>query len=529
MRYIFLVVVVLTKAASIVPAQRISGSIDRPAEVSPVVNPGFLTHISQKGLNFVAAYARTRVANVLRTNVHYNFTGQLATKSFNFSLNGLKINRFNENFFLSQIDILSGLGFGWRVADLTLTTESSYRISSANSKARGIANIKAYRSMVDFLFSAQVGEDGRLNIVMEDCRFIINTVTVQFSQTSADLFVRFLPLINRMAKDKLQQLFCPTFAAEILPLLTDRLLHFSPTTNLFSRYFLNSALLYSVAFRAQSIEMQHIGNSFVMLKQSGLSLNDFRLPYDAPPLIASATNNEHMVNIFMSNHTLASLLFWMDQFSEFDYDLSPETAPTKEMAEYFMTECDKESVCAGTLFPSLSRKFPRSHVEIKVTSITYPRVQIKADKIVVTMKSSVSGSVHRQRGNESFLTAKMDGIYAIRNMKMVDYALFGKLELESFIIADVVSQIEEINTESMEFLVTAFNDLVVAKDMATKLDKGIQLPKLIDFEMLNARVTFEQDRIVVAADLCAGNQCRNPVVAENSDSESVHYYDEVAT
>lgn len=54
-----------------------------------------------------------------------------------------------------------------------------------------------------------------------------------------------------------------------------------------------------------------------------------RLIIIAPPLAVNATDDERMVNIFLSNHTLASLLFWMDQFSEFDYELSPDTAKDK--------------------------------------------------------------------------------------------------------------------------------------------------------------------------------------------------------
>jgi hypothetical protein len=63
-----------------------------------------------------------------------------------------------------------------------------------------------------------------------------------------------------------------------------------------------------------------------------------------------------MVDFYMSNYTLASLFFWMDQYRLFDYEISSEsmannTGAGSGISEYLRTECGSEEICAGSLFP----------------------------------------------------------------------------------------------------------------------------------------------------------------------------------
>lgn len=82
-------------------------------------------------------------------------------------------------------------------------------------------------------------------------------------------------------------------------------------------------------------------------------LNDFRLPFRSPPLPVGSEEPqpEAMVEFTMSNYTLASLLYWMDQYRKFDYEISKESINNTALVGYLRTECSSEDVCAGTLFP----------------------------------------------------------------------------------------------------------------------------------------------------------------------------------
>lgn len=68
-------------------------------------------------------------------------------------------------------------------------------------------------------------------------------------------------------------------------------------------------------------------------------------------------DSSHMVTFQLSNYTLASLLFWVDQYRKFDYEISKNSVNDSNIAGYLRTECGAQDICAGTLFPGkLSNK-----------------------------------------------------------------------------------------------------------------------------------------------------------------------------
>lgn len=85
---------------------------------------------------------------------------------------------------------------------------------------------------------------------------------------------------------------------------------------------------------------------------SGLNrLNDFRLPFASTPITVDNSDNRSMLEFTMSNYTLVSLLYWMDQNRNFDYEISKESINNTLMVRYLRTECGLNDICAGTLFP----------------------------------------------------------------------------------------------------------------------------------------------------------------------------------
>lgn len=53
-----------------------------------------------------------------------------------------------------------------------------------------------------------------------------------------------------------------------------------------------------------------------------------------------------------------------------------------------------------------------------------------------------------------------------------DYTLKAELAIDTFKISDVVSLVDGIDAGSIEFLINALNELIIADDMAKKLKDG---------------------------------------------------------
>jgi hypothetical protein len=61
----------------------------------------------------------------------------------------------------------------------------------------------------------------------------------------------------------------------------------------------------------------------------------------------------------------------------------------------------------------------------------------------------------------------------MHKIKFKDYTLTGTLSIDSFKISDVVSLVEGIDAGSIEFLITALNDLIINEDITKKLKDGL--------------------------------------------------------
>lgn len=83
---------------------------------------------------------------------------------------------------------------------------------------------------------------------------------------------------------------------------------------LFDHYFINYGLIGPISYSKDGIDMRHRGNVFGILRQGRTRLNDFRLPFRSSPLLPLINDSKNMVTFQFSNYTMASLLFWMDQY-----------------------------------------------------------------------------------------------------------------------------------------------------------------------------------------------------------------------
>uniref|UniRef100_A0A915DTF3 Lipid-binding serum glycoprotein C-terminal domain-containing protein n=1 Tax=Ditylenchus dipsaci TaxID=166011 RepID=A0A915DTF3_9BILA len=301
---------------------------------------------------------------------------------------------------------------------------------------------------------------------------------------------------------------------------------------LFDHYFINYGLIGPIVYSSEgAVEMRHRGNVFGRTR-----LNDFRLPFRSSPLMLqeATTEPKNMVTFQFSNYTLSSLLFWMDQYRKFDFEISKQSVNDSSIAGYLRTECGPKDICAGTLFPALAQSFSNGLVNIKTHTVTYPHVRLEQGKAYVILDSRIDAFVSQPDRNRRFLTASMLAELTLTKPTFKDYTFKAQLVIDSFKISDVVSLVEGIDAGSIEFLINALNELIIAEDILKKLKDGIKLPILLDFDQSHSEVHFEKDRMWIGADYCFDEQCKR--AAANSTNEKggklgqsqdmdVNYYD----
>ena len=316
-----------------------------------------------------------------------------------------------------------------------------------------------------------INADGHLKTDMQKCRIQLIELTFGFSPNDSELLRNYIPFIHRAVRDNIDQILCPSFHAEIIPVISNRLLNTPMSSALFDHYFINYGLIGPVKYQPNSVELMHRGNVFGILRQGRTRLNDFRLPFRSAPL-SIVPDPKHMVTFQMSNYTIVSLLYWMDQYRKFDYEISKSSVNDSNIAGYLRTECGKNDVCAGTLFPSLSQKFSNGVVNIKTHTVTFPQVKLENGKVIIIVDSRIDAFVQQADRNRRFLTASMLAEVSLQNLVFNNYRLTGKLSIDSFKITDLISLVDGIDESSVEFLITALNELLIAQDMAKKLKDG---------------------------------------------------------
>lgn len=71
-----------------------------------------------------------------------------------------------------------------------------------------------------------------------------------------------------------------------------------------------------------------------------------------------------------------------------------------------------------------------------------------------------------------FLTSGMMAELKLEKSIFQNYSLTSEMRIDKFKIFDVISLIDGIDETSLEFLVSALNELLIGDDVAKKLSKG---------------------------------------------------------
>ncbi|KAI6191483.1 hypothetical protein M3Y97_00233000 [Aphelenchoides bicaudatus] len=496
----------------------------------PNIFPGFSTRINSKAFTLLNEYLARRVNKFMKFGtVSYNLTVPL-TPQVRFSLVSSGITSFDGATFQSTTRVIPGKEVVWTGSNLRMTINSAYKLSSSAGEISGSVPITFDRTLIELGLQTNLNSDGHLKTDLQRCRVLLSDLHFDFAQSDADLIRNYIPFVHRAVRDQIDNLLCPTFHAELVPVISNRLVNTPMSAALFDHYFINYGLTAPINYlQNDAVEMLHRGNVFGILRQGRTRLNDFRLPFRAAPLV-SVPDSSHMVTFQLSNYTLASLLFWVDQYRKFDYEISKNSINDTNIAGYLRTECGAKEICAGTLFPSLAQRFSNGLVNIRTHTVTFPQVRFEPGKVIITVDSRIDAFVSQVDKNRRFLTANMLAELQMHKIKFKDYTLTGTLSIDSFKISDVVSLVEGIDAGSIEFLINALNDLIINEDITKKLKDGIRFPIVFDFEQSFSQVTFEKDRMLIHADYCFEEGCKlqaatsGASTAQSQDTE-VNYYD----
>ncbi|KAI6205600.1 hypothetical protein M3Y94_00810400 [Aphelenchoides besseyi] len=491
---------------------------------------GFTTRVNSRALDLLADYLKQRVNKFVKFGtVAFNLTVPL-TPQVRFSLQSNGVTLFDGATFASQLKVTAGREIVWTGSNLRVTVNAIYRLISAAGEISGQVPISFERTVIELGLLTNVNTDGHLKTDLQRCRVVLSDLRVDFPPSDIELIRSYVPFVHRAVRDQIDNLLCPTFHAELVPVISNRLLNTPLSAALFDHYFINYGLIGPLLYQNDAIELLHRGNVFGILRQGRTRLNDFRLPFRSAPLISSA-DTQHMVTFQLSNYTISSLLFWMDQYRKFDYEISKQSVNDTNIAGYLRTECGAQDICAGTLFPALAQRFSNGLVNIKTHTVTFPHVRFEPGKVVIVVDSRIDAFVAQSEKNRRFMTANMLAELGLRKVKFKDYTLTGQLNIESFKISDVVSLVDGIDAGSIEFLINALNDLIINDDITKKLKDGIKLPIVFDFEQTTSQVTFEKDRMIIGADFCFEDNCKTAAatasaakVDQNQDTD-VNYYD----
>ncbi|KAK6033354.1 hypothetical protein OSTOST_00432 [Ostertagia ostertagi] len=236
-------------------------------------------------------------------------------------------------------------------SNLNVTVLTSFHLDTPTGELTGSSPLSFDRTNVELLLWTGVNADGHLKTDLVTCKVAANNVELTLAAADKPI-ANYLPVIMHFIKERIEQAICPSFHAELVPVVSNRLMNTPMSAALFEHFFVNYGLLSPVEYTDSKVVMRHRGNAFGILRQGRTRLNDFRLPFRASPLVDGPPSDK-MVDFILSNYTMSSLLFWMDQYRKFDYEISRTAQNNSAIAGYLKTDCAKDDICAGTLFPAL--------------------------------------------------------------------------------------------------------------------------------------------------------------------------------
>ena len=114
---------------------------------------------------------------------------------------------------------------------------SGYKLLSENGEIVGQLPFTFDKASIEIGLISGVNSDGHLKTDLERCRVVNGELQFDFNSADSDLLHNYLPYIYRSVREQLDNLLCPTFHSELVPVIANRLLNSPMSAALFDHYF----------------------------------------------------------------------------------------------------------------------------------------------------------------------------------------------------------------------------------------------------------------------------------------------------
>nr|CDJ86981.1 LBP/BPI/CETP family domain-containing protein [Haemonchus contortus] len=276
------------------------------------LNAGFISRINQKGFDLMADYLGERVKRFLGAGeLIFNISAPVPPE-MRITLLSVRVTDFDSQAFASKMIVIPEKGIAWQGSNLNVTVLASFHLDTPTGELTGSSPLSFDRTNVELLLWTGVNADGHLKTDLVLCKVAANNVDLTLDAADKPI-TTYMPVIINFIKERIEQAICPSFHAELVPVVSNRLMNTPMSAALFEHFFVNYGLLGPVEYTDAKVTMRHRGNAFGILRQGRTRLNDFRLPFRANPLVEGPPSDK-MIDFVLSNYTISSLLFWMDQY-----------------------------------------------------------------------------------------------------------------------------------------------------------------------------------------------------------------------
>ncbi|KRX45547.1 hypothetical protein T05_4247, partial [Trichinella murrelli] len=267
-------------------------------------------------------------------------------------------------------------------------------------KRDGVAKTELKNVNGEFVFTMQPDSNGFLRAEMTHCQARTNLVHIHYNTNDKDVIVIRPFRIERAIKTQLNQKQCSIIGKMISDMngyikkpfgeqfLLDphshglvpissmkRLFKLLPLRDQKRFYVLGRALIFKPSLTGP---IQATASQTFSIPLLGKVCHRQRcnIPFHPTPLPQGVRDGNYMVNVYISDYVLNSLLYSLYQIGTFRFTFNKKQAPW--LSYFFETECAK-SVCITDLLPSFSSTFPEQNPEIHMEFYKPPAVQFRRD------------------------------------------------------------------------------------------------------------------------------------------------------
>ncbi|KRX77076.1 Bactericidal permeability-increasing protein [Trichinella sp. T6] len=259
-----------------------------------------------------------------------------------------------------------------------------------------------------------------------------------------------------------------------------------------SNLMLNMSLITKPNIKSSYIDTFHSGA--VCWKTGGVSA------LQAKPMNLSSYNSERMLNIFISDYVLNSLLFLM--FRDNLVYLGFDPNKVDGFKDLLKVPCDAE-FCLGAVVPEFKTKYPKHQAWLTYQPNNAPGVLIDSNGVHLLTDGILTLYATSKRKMYRLLVVLVDLSVDI-SLRMKNGQIFGEAVIED--LDTQVLKHKMAFDESRFLILTGFTKLILQQSLNDLLRRGFKLPNLGGFQLHNPNLRTVQNGLLIETDMQMGEE-----------------------